>query len=277
MDRSKKNPKNESSGLFTSHGAVQSKAADAQVKSLYFTTTASGDFQKWDCSRDDSLGEVYQIGHKSTKNLQFQYRQTPTHDMGALSYTKDYTKKTSDAGLNNALAEIFSRPHNAWVGSPTVAPGSYALDFTRHRKQCLNALGEPGKAGGRGGAKRDMARTKVLSPSDLTHETSSSTHRCYLAPPEDMYRANESMHPNDNLGISGLDSGDCYKSTYGTTFRGMSRCHTAPANMSRKEANDLQKDMARTVESSVRTIRPSTSSGSERRRSIRNIYTRTGS
>lgn len=274
MDRSKKNPKNNSFGVFTSHSAVDTKSAH-DVKRLYFTSTANGDFQKWDTSRDDSMAEVYHLGHKSTKHLNFRYRQTPTHDMGAFSYTKDYYQKPSDSGLNNALAEMFSRPHQGWVGSPTVAPGSYALDFVRHPKHILDAMGQPRKAGGRGGVKRDLARTKVLSPSDATHVTSSSSHQFHMAPPDGLNIPSKTHNPHDNLNCSGLDSGDCYKSTYGTTFRGISRCSTAPASMSRKDAREQQKtllpqELARSME------RPSTSTGSERRKSIRNIFTRTG-
>jgi len=266
----KSNPKNISSGVFTSHSAVQLQPAH-KVKQLYFTSTQGRDFQKRESSRDESLGEVYHLGHRSTKHLPFQYSQSPTHDMGAFSYTRDYGKQgASDSGLNNALAKIFSRPHHGWVGSPTVAPGNYALDFIRHPKHMLDAMGEPRTAGRKGLLKKDLARTQVISPSDKTHVTSSSSHQFYRTPPDDFNPDNKTFHPNDTLGCSGLDSGDCYKSTYGTTFRGITRCSTAPANMSRKEALEQKQEVT------LKIARPSTSSGSERRKSIRNIYTRTG-
>jgi hypothetical protein len=234
------------------------------------------------------MGEVFNLGHKSTKHMPFRYRQSPVHDMSSFSYTNDYSEKPSDSGLNAVLADMFSRKHQGWVGSPTVAPGNYALDYVKHPKHILDAMGQPRKAGGggRGQAKRDMARTQVISCSDLTHVTKSSSHRFYRAVPEHMKPDVTKQCPVDNLGQTGVDGGDCYKSTYGTHFRGLApanaassklnRCHTAPANMSRKEAREQQKELELTLKP---VARPSTSSEqlrSDRQKSIRNIFSRTG-
>jgi hypothetical protein len=254
----KKNPKNDSWACFTSSSAVQSRSSQ-ELNKLYFRSTA-GDFQKWLTEKDDSFTEIYDMGHKSTKHLPFQYRQAKGHGVESYSYTQDFKPKESDAHLNNELAISFSRPHCGWTGSASICPGVYATDFVKHPRRLK-------KTDGKIPTKPELLRTQVLSCSDSNHETSSKTHQSYASPPK--RDRTKPLYPNSNLVVTGMDPGDCYKGTYGETFKGMNRCSTAPANMSRQDKREGQQEAAQACN------RPNTSSGS-RPKVMRNIFTRPG-
>lgn len=280
-ERAQRNPKNRSSGFCPSSKALlkhtmKSESSRDDVRKLYFQSTHGGDFAQYMNSRspkEESAGEVYGIGHKTTKNLPFRYRQASSHDMGSF-YTQDYgLPKSSDAPLNKTLNKIFSRQHVTSVGAPSLTPGNYALDFVRHPKTLLGPDGEVRKVGhgGKGGEKPEIARTFIVSASSASHETQSFSHSTQTA--TGLRLQTDSCKPRDNLALTGIDSGDCYRSTYGSHFKSPSRCSSAPAGMTRKEANELKqyKEMAAAAE------RPSTGTGQRPSRQptpIRNIFSR---
>jgi hypothetical protein len=223
------------------------------------------------------LGEVYRIGHKSTKNLPFQYRRAPVLNKTACTYNNAFDEKASDSFLNDGLAKVFSRPTNGWTGSPTVGPGSYELDYVKPRKaQTLNDLlgkkDRPIRSNGMRRPKPELERSQILSSSKDNLERESGKQQDFPKSRSLKYRPGDpkdNIYPN-NLGLSG-DCGDCYKSTYGSEFKGLkslSRCHTAPANVSRDASQDADKPKP--------SVRPGTSCGAERKRTIRVIYSRTG-
>lgn len=267
--------KTKSWGVFTSGSAVQSRPVKDRKK-LYFQTTLKGDFKKWNSDREDSVGEIYGIGHRSTKNLPFQYRQTPTHDMSALLYTTDYWAKPSESVINDDLREIYSRPHNGHVGSASCAPGIYRTDFVRHPKRRCHSFPTRENHSLRDvhnrRTKPEIERSQVLSCSDETHVLASSSHRCFAAPPPD-FLSKPISPPQDNLCVSGVDTGDCYKSTYGTDFKGLQksrsrpsgRCSSAPAGARRKDKlTDMETAMESEKADSIRK-RPSSCSGTRRK------------
>jgi hypothetical protein len=206
---------------------------------LYFRAT-NADFRQWMAmQKDDSMGEVFYTGHKSTKLLPFQYNQAPVHNKSAASYSKDFCAgKLSDCELNAGLAEAFSRPHNGWTGSPSVHPGFYELDFgapmcrtgSRHRRTSDRRRTKP-----------ELERTQILSSSDRNLEIQSSCHEVHSLPQTTDAWISKPVLPKDTLSWGAVDSRDCYKSTYGTDFLGKQkpkRCQTAPANASRNARCD---------------------------------------
>jgi len=255
-----KGPKTHVKNLSSCGGILPSKQS-AVLNKIYLRSTQNSDFKRWAAApSDDSMGEVFNIGHKSTKHLPFRYKQAPMHSLASFTYGNDFCRgglesnsqvckgqknyhpvlRASDSELNKELAATFSRTHNGHSGAPLVHPGSYAAEFDDKSKGWAMSATNPGLAAAthptdasKRRPKPELLRTNILGSGDQNLVKTSSTQRVYSA--HDLKLVSRDMRYENNLSLS-ADCGDCYKSTYGTMTLDLARASSAPAGMGRKGA-----------------------------------------
>jgi len=182
-------------------------------------------------SREESLDQIQLIGHKATKYLPFQYKISPLCGTDECSYAKQFYPKPSDYMNNKDLAKSFR---------PSTVPAPVALmETTSHsrqnfmkpsREQRATATMAPFTVDKKG-------NTGITGGASLT--LTSTSHGLHGAPPRQPRTG--IILPSQNLAVSGLDGGDCYRTTQRSDFMGkqLSRSRTAPAPMREKSAEAL--------------------------------------
>lgn len=201
-------------GVFTSASAVKSRPSE-DLKKLYFKTTQNDSFARRDVSprgRAESLGAIHEIGKKKTKYMDFQYKRAPCFGRDSCWYAKDYNTKMSESKENRELAECFRGPTSTVHDAPMMETTScYAQNHLFPSKRELRSAVQASRA-------PENGRTKTIGGTDLNLETQSSTHRLHPAPARGFNSTGQTMWPTANLYVSGLDSGDCYRTTYSNEF-----------------------------------------------------------
>jgi hypothetical protein len=202
-----------SHGVFTSASAVKSRPSH-EVARLYFRTTSSAEFEKWDVSprgRTESLGQIHFIGSKSTKYMPYRYKQAPLPGKDSCWYARDYTAKPSDYTDNKQLAEFFKGTRDVVKPTPSMEKMSHhRQNFVEPSKDELLRSLQPAKA-------PPIERTKTTGGVDMPPETMSLSHRTHLVPPR-LALSGKIVPPSPNLGLSGMDDDDCFRTTYRSDF-----------------------------------------------------------
>jgi len=159
----------------------------------------------------ESLGHIHHIGAKNTKYMPFPYKRAPLPDKSSCWYSSDYYPKQSEYAENKQLAECFRGPTHQCDETPLLETTSHhRQNFVKHSKEQMrrsigvNKTPPPG-------------RTQTTGGVDMTLETQSSSHSCHRAHPR-VGSSNKSIPPLSNLHVTGVDSGDCFRTTYGSDF-----------------------------------------------------------
>lgn len=202
-------------GVFTSANAVKSRPTEELAK-LFFTTNSMNSFRGDVHSprgRSESAGQIHNIGKKATKYMPYQYTRSPLMGKSSCSHAQDFYQKTSEYKENAELAECFRGPGKTVNDAPLLVKRSRSGDtyLSPSRKQLLSAA-QASKDPNPGG------RTKTLGGIDMSLVTESCSHRYHIAPPQGHSLKGRTIVPLHNLAVSGVDSGDCYRTTYGSEF-----------------------------------------------------------
>mmetsp|Transcript_6971 Transcript_6971/g.11229 ORF Transcript_6971/g.11229 Transcript_6971/m.11229 type:complete len:262 (+) Transcript_6971:94-879(+) len=220
------NPKNASQGVLPRQTAVGSRSSH-ELQRLFFQTSSSDRndmreaVQLSSPDRSESLGQIHYIGKKSTKYMPYRYSQAPLHNKTDCWYANDFCEKKSDWAQNKEIVAWIRGPRPEYKAPLIATTSRHRQDFQKPSKDEHNRANQPNKS-------PEWVRTKTVGCGDFTAESLSSSHRMHMAP----HRiASQDFPHKDNLYISGLDSGDCYRTTYRNEFvkkQRPVRCSTAP-------------------------------------------------